>query len=54
MILELVGREFYILYKFVIRELVEFIKLRIVFDVLVKVNEKSFLLNDCLEKGLVF
>ena len=48
---EPVGREFYIPHKPVIRESAESTKLRIVYDVSAKANEKSPLLNDCLETG---
>lgn len=46
-----VGREFYILYKFVVRESVESIKFRIVYDVLVRAYDSVFLFNDCFYAG---
>lgn len=48
------GKEFYIFYKVVVRENVELIKMWVVYDVLVKVYIFVFLLNDCLEVGLLF
>lgn len=51
MVEEFYERVFYISYKFVKREILITIKFRIVFDVLVKLSEESFLLNECLEIG---
>lgn len=47
------GREFYIFYKVVIRENVEMIKMCIVYDVFVRVNDIVFFLNECLDVGFL-
>lgn len=48
------SREFYILYKLVVRELVEIIKFRVVYDVFVRGNFGVFSLNECLNFGFFF
>lgn len=48
----LVGKEFYILYKVVMREVVKLMKFWIVYDVLVCELEKLFFFNECFEVGL--
>ena len=48
---ELVGKEFYLPHKPVVKESAESTKTRIVFDASAKANDKCQSLNDCLETG---